>query len=58
MGLIELLIALIIIGAVLYVVSIVPIDGTIKRIITVIAIVFVCIWLLRSLGHMGGPLWR
>jgi len=50
MDLISLLIALIIIGAVLYLVTLLPIDARIKTIIQVIAIVFVAIWLLRALA--------
>lgn len=48
MSLISLLIALIIIGAVLYIVGLLPIDGTVKRIIQVVAIVALVIWLLRN----------
>jgi len=52
---ISLLITLIIIGAVLYIVSILPLDGTIKTIINVVAIVVLVVWLLRmfapSLPH-------
>lgn len=51
---IELLIALIVIGAVLYVVSILPIDGTIKTIIQVIAVVLIAIWALRHLLPLAG----
>lgn len=50
---IELLIALIIVGAVLYVVSLLPINGTIKQIIYVVAIVLVAIYILRNLGAVG-----
>lgn len=46
----ELLIVLIIFGAVLYIVNLLPIDGTVKRIIQVIAIVLICIWALRLLA--------
>lgn len=49
MSLIPLLVALLIIGAVLYIVSIMPIDATVKRIIQVVAIVAVCIWVLEQL---------
>ena len=52
-GLISLLILLIIIGALLYVVSILPIDGTIKTIIYVVAIVAVAVWLLKHLAVLG-----
>lgn len=50
MDLVSLLIALIVAGAILYLVSIIPIDATIKTIINVIAIVFLVIWLLRALA--------
>lgn len=51
---IELLITLIVLGAVLYVVSLLPIDGTIKTIIYVVVIVAIVIWLLRTYGgHLG-----
>jgi hypothetical protein len=50
---ISLLITLILIGLVLYIVSLLPIDATIKRIIQAIAIVFIVIWLLRHLGAIG-----
>lgn len=45
---IELLIILIVLGAGLYILQLLPIDGTIKRIIMVIAIVAVAVWLLRT----------
>lgn len=48
MSLISLLIALITIGAVLYLVTLLPIDGTVKRIIQVIAIVVLVVWLLQG----------
>ena len=44
----ELLIVLIVLGAGLYILQLLPIDGTIKRIIMVVAIVAVVIWLLRA----------
>lgn len=50
---IELLIALIIVGAILYLIQLVPIDATIKRIIQVIVIVAIIIWLLRNMGTLG-----
>lgn len=48
MDLITVLIALILFGAGLYLVQLLPIDGTVKRIIQVIAIVALVIWLLRT----------
>lgn len=50
---VELLIALIIVGAALYLLNFVPIDGTVKRIIQVVIIVAIIIWLLK---HFGGVL--
>ena len=47
--LIYILIMLVIVGLALWVVSILPIDATIKQIIRVIVIVVVCIWLLYIL---------
>lgn len=49
----SLLIALIIIGALLYVVDILPIDATFKRIVQVIAIVAAVIWAIRVLWLMA-----
>ncbi len=53
MGLVELLIALIIIGAVIYVVGLLPIDETVKRIAYVAVIVAVAIWVLKHLPALG-----
>lgn len=47
MNLVSLLIVLILFGAGLYLVGLIPMDGTIRRIIQVIAIVAIVIWLLR-----------
>lgn len=54
MDLVSILIALVIIGAVLYILQLLPIDGTIKRVIQVIAIVVVIVWALRVLLPMAG----
>jgi hypothetical protein len=53
MDLVSLLIVLIIVGAVLYLMRMLPIDNTIKTIITVVVIVAVVIWLLRGLGPIA-----
>lgn len=47
MSIVSLLIVLILVGALLYVVQLLPIDATIQRIIQVVAIVGVAIYLLR-----------
>jgi hypothetical protein len=51
---IELLIILIVLGAGLYLVELLPIDGTIRRIIQVVAIVAVVIYLLRTFAPALG----
>jgi hypothetical protein len=55
--LVQILISLIVIGLVLWVVSVLPIDAGIKQIIRVVVIVFVVIWLLYILMGVssGGP---
>ncbi len=50
---INLIIILIIIGALLYVAQFLPIDATIKKIIYVIVVVAVAIYVLRHLGAPG-----
>lgn len=50
----SLLIALIIIGAVLYVIQLLPIDAVVKKIIVVIAVVLLAIWAIRVLLPMAG----
>ena len=50
---ISLLIILIVIGALLYLLQLLPIDANIRTIIYVVAIVGVAIWLLRHLGTLG-----
>lgn len=50
---IELLIVLLIAGAALYLADKLPIDDTIKLIIKVVAVVGICIWLLRNLSVLG-----
>lgn len=47
---IDLIIVLIIVGALLYLLSLLPIDATIKQIIYVLAIVIVLIYILRNLA--------
>jgi len=56
MSLVSLSIVLLIFGAILYLVSLAPIDGTIKRVIHVIALLFLIIWVLRALAPSIGGL--
>jgi len=53
MSLLSLVIALIVVGLVLYLLTLVPIDGTIKKVIHAVVIVAVIVWLLQSLGVFG-----
>ncbi len=54
MSLISLLVVLIVIGVVLYLVNtLIPMDARIKTIINVLAILFVCLWLLQVFGVLG-----
>lgn len=55
MDLLSLLILLIIVGVVLYLITLIPMDARIKQAITVIAIALVVIWLIRALLG-GGPI--
>lgn len=54
MSLISLLVLLVVVGAVLYIVSILPIAGWVKTVINVIAAVVVFLWVLDFFGlHHG-----
>jgi hypothetical protein len=46
-GLIGIIVTLVVIGLVLYLIDLIPMDGAIKQIIRLIVIIFVVIWLLR-----------
>jgi hypothetical protein len=50
---ISLIIILIIVGALLYVLQYLPLDGTIKMIINVLVIVVIAIYVLRHLAALG-----
>ena len=54
MDLVSILVALIILGVVLYLIQIIPMDARVKQIILVIAIAFIAIWAIRMLLG-GGP---
>ncbi len=55
MDIISLLITLIFIGVVLYLITLIPMDATILRIIQIVVILAVVLWLLQSFGvyHFG-----
>jgi len=51
MPLINVFIVLIVVGVILWLInSYIPMDGKIKRILNVVAVILVCIWLLRVFG--------
>jgi nitrogen fixation-related uncharacterized protein len=61
-NMISLIVALILVGVLLWAVKALPfIDDGIKKIIYVLVVVAVCLWLLSSLGLLTGfppPRWR
>lgn len=52
-GLISVIVTLIIIGLLLYLIGLIPMDATIKQIIRVVVIIAVVIWLLQTFGLLG-----
>lgn len=50
----QFIILLVIVGAALYLLQLIPIDATIKRIIQVIVIVILVIWAIKLLLPMAG----
>jgi hypothetical protein len=54
MSLISLLVVLVVFGAVLYIVQLLPIDGTIKRIIGVVVVVVLLLYVLQAFGLISG----
>lgn len=53
MSLITIVLVLIVVGIVLWLVNMIPMDPTIHMIIRVIVIVAVILWLLRAFGLLG-----
>lgn len=53
MTLLSLLITLVVIGVVMFLINQIPMDARIKNIIYVLAILFIVVWLLQSLGVLG-----
>ncbi|HUZ96638.1 MAG TPA: Thivi_2564 family membrane protein [Edaphobacter sp.] len=52
-ALISIIVTLIVIGLLLYLIGLIPMDGTIKQIIRVVIIIAVIVWLLQSFGLLG-----
>ncbi len=53
MTLVGLIVTLIVVGLLLYLINLLPLDGTIKNIIHVVVIIVVIIWVIQSLGLLG-----
>lgn len=53
MSIMSLLITLIVIGVILWLINMIPMQGTIKKIINVIVVICVVIWLLQVFGVIG-----
>jgi hypothetical protein len=56
MTLINIVIALVILGLLLYLIGLIPIDANIQRAIQIVVILFVVLWLLQVFGVIGGSL--
>ena len=50
---ISIIVTLIVIGLLLYLIGLIPMDSTIKQIIRVVVIIAVIVWLVQSLGLLG-----
>lgn len=53
MPLVSVLLSLIILGVILYLITLIPMDPTIKQIIYVVAILAVILWLINVLFGIG-----
>ena len=52
-GLISVIVTLVVIGLLLYLVDLIPMDRAIKQIIRIIVIVGIVVWLLQVFGFIG-----
>lgn len=51
---ISIIVTLVIVGVLLYILGLIPLDGTIKTIIRVLVILFAFLWVLQVLGVWSG----
>lgn len=54
MSLLGLILLLVFVGVGLYLIQLIPMDATIKKIIVILVILFVVIYLLQALGLVAG----
>jgi hypothetical protein len=52
-GLVGIIVTLVVIGLLLYLVDLIPMDRAIKQIIRIIVIIAVVVWLLQAFGLIG-----
>ena len=52
MSLISILLTLLVVGVLLWLVNLIPMQGTIKSILNSVVVIFVVIWLLKVFGLM------
>ena len=52
-GIVSIIVTLVVIGLVLYLINLIPMDNTIKQIIHAIIVVLVVVWLLQAFGLIG-----
>jgi hypothetical protein len=52
-GIVSIIVTLVVIGLVLYLINLIPMDSTIKQIIHAIIVVLVVVWLLQAFGLIG-----
>ena len=53
MSLISVIVALIVVGVLLYLINMIPMQGTIKSIINLVVVIVVVLWLLQAFGVLG-----
>lgn len=52
-SLIGIIITLVVIGLLLYLIGLIPMDSTIKQIIRIVVIIAVIVWLVQAFGLLG-----
>lgn len=52
MDLISLIVLLIVVGVALYLVQLIPMDATIKKVLTILVVALVIIWVLRRMAPL------
>ncbi len=53
MTLIDLIIVLLVVGVLLYIITLIPMDATIRKVIHIVVLVAVILWLLQAFGVLS-----